>query len=430
MDGRFWELLEEASMPVLEVLIITVLGAFMATKYCNLLSADARKHVNKIVFVVFSPALVFASLSKTVTLQDIISWWFMPINIGLTFLLGGILGWVVVKLLKPEPHVAGLVIACCSAGNLGNLPLIIVPAICMEDGGPFGDIATCKSLGLSYVSFSMALGGFYIWTHTYHLLHSSSDVYKALQASKETLAIQNEPNQDLDATQESHLLKSADKQDQDQEAIHFQSTKSIDDNEFTKNQPIVRHMSTTGKIRNVTFLAKLKGFLHLIVEELLTPPTIAAVLGLIFGAVTWLKNLIIGDNAPLRVIQDSVTLLGNGAIPCITLILGGNLTQGLRSSKVKPLVVIGIICVKYMILPIIGIGVVKTAETLGLLPTEKLFQYVLMIQFSLPPAMNVGTIAQLFDVGQDECSIILLWTYLVAALALTIWSTIFLYVLA
>ncbi|KAI3947830.1 hypothetical protein MKX01_034495 [Papaver californicum] len=292
MDGRFWELLEEASMPVLEVLIITVLGAFMATKYCNLLSADARKHMNKTVFVVFSPALVFACLSKTVTLQDIISWWFMPINIGLTFLLGGIL-----------------------------------VLICLE-------------------SF------------------------------------------------------------------------------------IGRHMSTTGKIRDVTFLAKLKGFLHLIVEELLTPPTIAAVLGLIFGAVTWLKNLIIGDDAPLRVIQDSVTLLGNGAIPCITLILGGNLTQGLRSSKVKPLVVIGIICVKYMILPIIGIGVVKAAEILGLLPAEKLFQYVLMIQFSLPPAMNVGTIAQLFDVGQDECSIILLWTYLVAALALTTWSTVFLYVLA
>ncbi|XP_026436738.1 protein PIN-LIKES 7-like [Papaver somniferum] len=136
----------------------------------------------------------------------------------------------------------------------------------------------CKSLENCYTSrHHFMLGGFYIWMHTYHLLHSSSDEYKALQASKETLAVQNEPNQDLDATQESHLLISADKQDQDQEAIHFQSTKSINDNEFTNNQPIVRHMSITGKIRNVTFLAKLKGFLHLIGEELITPPTIAAV---------------------------------------------------------------------------------------------------------------------------------------------------------
>lgn len=81
-------------------------------------------------------------------------------------------------------------------------------------------------------------------------------------------------------------------------------------------------------------------------------------MGFIFGAITWLRNLLIGDNAPLRVIQDSIKLLGyviklkpmfslcsfycfiktltdglevvcrDGTIPCITLILGGNLIQG------------------------------------------------------------------------------------------------------
>jgi len=32
--------------------------------------------------------------------------------------------------------------------------------------------------------------------------------------------------------------------------------------------------------------------------------------GFLFGAVAWLRNLIIGDNAPLHVIQDSLQLLG------------------------------------------------------------------------------------------------------------------------
>jgi len=35
----------------------------------------------------------------------------------------------------------------------------------------------------------------------------------------------------------------------------------------------------------------------------------------------------------------------------------------------------------------------------------------------------VGTMAQLFDVGNEECSVILLWTYSAAAIALTAWST-------
>lgn len=42
--------------------------------------------------------------------------WFMPVNIGFTFLFGGVLGWIVVKVLKPEKHLEGLVIATCSAG--------------------------------------------------------------------------------------------------------------------------------------------------------------------------------------------------------------------------------------------------------------------------------------------------------------------------
>lgn len=107
----------------------------------------------------------------------------MPVNIGFTFLFGGILGWIVVKILKPKPYLEGLIIAASSAGlffffstslfvywvclficfgnmglgNLGNLLLIIIPAICNEDGSPFGNGDTCTSLGLSYASFSMAV---------------------------------------------------------------------------------------------------------------------------------------------------------------------------------------------------------------------------------------------------------------------------------
>lgn len=40
-----------------------------------------------------------------------------------------------------------------------------------------------------------------------------------------------------------------------------------------------------------------------------------------------------------------------------------------------------------------------------------------------------GTMAQLFDACQEECSVIFLWTYLVAAFAVTIWSVVFMWIL-
>ncbi|XP_030975337.1 protein PIN-LIKES 7-like [Quercus lobata] len=418
----FWTLFEVASMPILQILLISILGAFMATEYLNLLPADARKSLNKIVFMVFTPSLMFANLAKTVTLQDIISWWFMPVNIGLTFLFGGILGWVAVKILRPKPHLEGLIIATCSSGNLGNLLLIIVPAICNEDGSPFGERSNCSSVGLSYASFSMALGGFFIWTYTYQLIRTSSNKLKALQATEK---ISKTPNNDLSADAETQLLKG---EDQERVAIIVSSIKSIEDSE---DQVIVAQGSASGlEKENLSFWTKLIGFLHQILEELLAPPTLGAIVGLIFGAITWLRNLIIGSAAPLRVIQDSIQLLGDGTIPCITLILGGNLTQGLRSSRMKPSVIIGVLLVRYVLLPAIGIWVVKAAATLGFLPSDPLYRFVLMIQFTLPPAMNIGTMTQLFDVAQEECSILFLWTYLVAALALTVWSTIYMWILS
>uniref|UniRef100_A0A6N2LXJ1 Auxin efflux carrier family protein n=1 Tax=Salix viminalis TaxID=40686 RepID=A0A6N2LXJ1_SALVM len=416
----FWNLFEVASLPIIQVLLISFLGALMATEYLNLLHKDARRSLNKMVFMVFTPSLMFASLAKTVTLEDIISWWFMPVNIGFTFLIGGILGWILVKILRPKPHLEGLVIATCSSGNLGNLLLIIIPAICTEDGSPFGDSSICTSVGLSYASFSMALGGFYIWTYTFHLIRSSAEKLKALQAVEEISKVHNN---DLDASQETHLLIG-----QDLENVAA-STKSAEDTE-SQFQVVSRESEHEHGKGSVSFWTRLIGSLHQILEELLAPPTLAAILGFIFGATAFLRNLIIGSDAPLRVIQDSIKLLGDGTIPCITLILGGNLTEGLRASRIKSWIVVGVICVRYIILPAIGLWVVKAAGHLGFLPSDPLFHYVLMIQYTLPPAMNIGTMTQLFNVGQEECSVLFLWTYLVAALALTAWSTIFMWILS
>lgn len=63
---------------------------------------------------------------------------------------------------------------------------------------------------------------------------------------------------------------------------------------------------------------------------------------------------------------------------------------GLRSGKLKPVVIISVILVRYVLLPPIGVAVVKLAAYLGFLPQDPLYHFVLMIQFTVPPAMNIG----------------------------------------
>ncbi|XP_059434096.1 protein PIN-LIKES 3-like isoform X2 [Corylus avellana] len=169
---------------------------------------------------------------------------------------------------------------------------------------------------------------------------------------------------------------------------------------------------------------------HIDFQKVFAPSTIAAIFGFIIGLVSPIRKILIGDDAPLRAVYSSVSLIGDAAIPCMTLIIGANLLRGLRGSGVGPLIILGVIAIRYIIMPLLGIVIVKAANHFGMVDSDSLFQFTLMLQYALPPAMNVGTISQLLETGQNECSIIFLWTYAVAAFALTLWSTIFMFVVA
>lgn len=41
----------------------------------------------------------------------------MPVNMGIIFVIGAVLGWVSVKAFRMSEHLQGLVIACCSSGK-------------------------------------------------------------------------------------------------------------------------------------------------------------------------------------------------------------------------------------------------------------------------------------------------------------------------
>jgi hypothetical protein len=41
----------------------------------------------------------------------------MPVNILLTFIVGSIFGWILLLLTRPPPHLRGLTVGFCAAGN-------------------------------------------------------------------------------------------------------------------------------------------------------------------------------------------------------------------------------------------------------------------------------------------------------------------------
>ncbi|KDP36734.1 hypothetical protein JCGZ_08025 [Jatropha curcas] len=393
-----------SSIPVLKVLMITGLGTFLALDRVDILKGDARKHVNNVVFYVFSPALVGTKLAETITYESIVKMWFMPLNILITFIIGSMLGWILVQLTRPPSHLRGLIVGCCAAGNLGNMLLIMIPAICKEKGSPFGAPDVCQSYGLAYVSLSMAIGAVYLWTYVYNIVRKSTagtgkespgeTCTEPLLPSKESLPYENHIHE------YALPVSKSDGQPED----------------FPSYKRLIR--TVLGSIGSINW------------KTVFAPSTIGAIVGFVIGLVPYIRKLLIGVEAPLHVIRDTTSLLGEAAIPTLTLILGGNLLKGLKGQGIQKSVLFGIIVARYIALPLIGIVIVKGALRFGFIPSDPLYQFVLLLQFAVPPAMNIGVITQLFGAGETECSVIMFWAYALASVSLTLWSTIFMWLVA
>ncbi|CAN6545588.1 unnamed protein product [Malus baccata var. baccata] len=296
----------------------------------------------QVVFYVFGPALVSSNVAQTITYQSMVKMWFMPVNILITFIIGSILGCLLIQLTRPPAHLRGLVLGCCAA----------VPAVCKEKGSPFGAPDVCHMYAMGYASLSMAVGDFYLWSYVYNIVRISS----------------RRGNQDYNQSAE-------------------RSSTSDQIHKLTCNMP---------DISNEKFTLFLFNFLHCI--------------SLLFSMA--------GND------------FRDGAIPSLILIIGGNLLKGLRGSGIQKSLVVGIIVVRYVALPLIGVLVVKGALKFGLVHSDPLYLFVLLLQFSLPPAMNIGIMTLLFEAGENECSVIMLWTYAFASLSITFWSAAFMWLVA
>ncbi|KAK8984754.1 hypothetical protein V6N11_020069 [Hibiscus sabdariffa] len=368
----FVDLLVVAVIPVIQVLLATAVGLFLAVDSVNLLGPQARHSLNNLVYFVFCPALVISSLAETITFESLVSLWFMPVNILVTFIIGSALAWFLIQITRSPPHLHGLVIGCCSAGNVGNLLLIVVPAVCQEANSPFGDSSACSASGEAYASLSLAVGAIYIWSYVYIIMR--------VCANKSIAPTEGDSTANIDVLKESSKT----------------CLESFEESLLPSSMHCAE-MPVGGSVKGmqVPVIQKILHCISMIAEKIefkmiFAPSTVAAILGFTIGSVSQIRKALIGDSAPLRALNSSASLLGEPATPCMTLIIGANLLNGLKRSGVGLPVIVGVILVRYLFMPLLGIGVVKAACSLGMVGSDPLYQFVLMIQYAVPPGMSVG----------------------------------------
>ncbi|CAI5482380.1 unnamed protein product [Closterium sp. Yama58-4] len=179
LSASFNRLVEAAIVPFAEVLTLAAFGYLLALPSVSVLTDKARRLLGKLVFALFLPCLIFAYLGDTLTLERMLLWWFIPVNVIIAAVSGCFMGLLVVAFARPPPRFYRLTIVMTGIGNIGNIPLAIVNSICRRKvDNPFGSPAECHHHGVAYIAFAQWVGAFIIYTFVYHMLEPPEEFYE------------------------------------------------------------------------------------------------------------------------------------------------------------------------------------------------------------------------------------------------------------
>ncbi|KAK4749537.1 hypothetical protein SAY87_026986 [Trapa incisa] len=388
-----------AVMPIAKVFTICFLGFLMASKYVNALPANGRKLLNGLVFSLLLPCLILSQLGQAISLQKMMEWWFIPMNILLATISGSIIGFIVASIVRPPHPFFKFTIIQIAIGNIGNVPLVLIAALCRDRSNPFGDSEKCSTDGTAYISFGQWVGAIILYTYVFNMLAPPPE--GTFDSGDSDLPLRNPLKEVAEDAKNNELEK-----------VHL-----LCQEEEPNQDPVAK-----GNIRMILdFLyEKLK------MKQVLQPPIIASILAMVLGVVPFFKRLIFTADAPLFFLTDSCIILGEAMIPCILLALGGNLVDGPGSSKLGLRTTAAIIFGRLLLVPPAGLGIVMLADKLGFLPAgDKMFRFVLLLQHSMPTSILSGAVANLRGCGR-EAAAILFWVHIFAILSMAGWITLYL----
>lgn len=385
-----------AVLPIAKVFTMCFLGFLMASKHVNILPASGRKLLNGLVFTLLLPCLIFSQLGQAITFQKMIEWWFIPFNVVLATILGSLIGLIVATIVRPPYPFFKFTIIHIGVGNIGNVPLVLIAALCRDKSNPFGDTDQCSRDGTAYLSFGQWVGAIILYTYVFHMLAPP-------------------PEGNFDVEEKRIPLKSSSPNSTPERVPLL--TQELETAESA--------VSSKGKIKD--FLVLLYNKLKL--KQIIQPPIIASILAMFIGCVPYLKGLIFTEDAPLFFITDSCIILGEAMIPCILLALGGNLVDGPGSSKLGFRTTAAIIFGRLVLVPPIGLGMVTLADKLGFLPAgDKMFRFVLLLQYSMPTSVLSGAVANLRGCGRESAAI-LFWVHIFAVFSMAGWIVLYIHLL-
>jgi hypothetical protein len=176
-----------------------------------------------------------------------------------------------------------------------------------------------------------------------------------------------------------------------------------------------------------------------IANGLLNVPTAAIAVGLVIACTPVLRRAFYGPDDPeegasaneekgdLDVVTSALRRLGDAAIPCMMIGIGGALSKGPGNSQVPWKAIVALALIRLVVLPAAGGWAVLAAQSVGLWEDNgKMFTLVLLLQQAMPTALNVHTMAAMHQNNEEVVAVLLFWQYIACIFTIPVCVLVFL----
>ena len=382
-----------------------------------MLDAAGRKTVSKCSYNAFIPALSSVRLATAPPLGAAAA--FLPINMAVAIGCGVAVGAAVSTFAPSSLRLRGHVAAAAAFGNMANFPLVVTHGLC---SGAKARAALLPGAGSAKecadVASALVLAPVWV-ASVLQILLANALMARAGEAGRDAAA---EPA----ASELAPLRRAGD----DTAAAAAERGASGDG-----------LVSVSSKLDKAALdglaaadaaaapLSSLARGLRAALRAAAAPPCASALAGLAVG-LTPARRLFAGEKAPLGLVASVLETLGGAMIPCLLIVLGGELASAGRDALIDQprRTVAAATGARLALMPALGAAWLATATALRLVPTSQppLFLIVCLLAWSTPAAVVLSTLAVQHGAAPGVMAGLLLVSYAGGAVTLPLVITLLL----
>ncbi|GMM54818.1 hypothetical protein DAKH74_014340 [Maudiozyma humilis] len=389
---------------VLEVVIIALAGFWSV--YTGLLPKAGQKTLSLLNVDLFTPALIFSKLAKSLTMAKIAELGVIPVFFALSTGISFVSGKIMASILRLDTDETNFVVANSVFGNSNSLPVSLTLSLAYTlpnltwDQVPGDNREAVASRGILYLLIFQQIGQMLRWSWGYN---------KLLKWSGENT--ENMPHSQIIAMQENNDLMAS--------TSAISTSDNTDDCEET-SEPKSKFQAFMQKvwIQVTAFMFKVKGFLN--------PPLYSMMFAILVACIPPVqREMFMKDGFVNNTFSQAVYQIGSVSIPLILICLGANLYPSkdtFPKTKNHRKLVIGSI-IGRMILPscfMLPIIIVAVKYINVSILDDPIFLVVGFLLTVSPPAIQLTQITQLNEFFEAEMANILFWGYAVLSLPVSI----------